>query len=269
MLRHALLLLALASCVLGARLPMRRLVHSGKWLGAAGGRIVGGQDAVPGQFPYQVSLQYVTWEFTLIECTGSLITPMRVLTAGHCCGATNTAVAGVVDLDGCEEAKQESKVLDQIYHPDFPVGYYGIYANDIAVFTLETAFTLNEYVQTIPLATAGSIPTVNSSAVGSAWGSSPDNLQWVELSIIDYETCRQLVDDLGVIGENFVVDTMVCTVPITDGVGLCSGDSGGPLVQDGALIGIAQWSNVESGKGGVPSGFNRVSAFIDFINAHI
>lgn len=47
---------------------------------ATNARIVGGQDAAPGRWPWQVSLQSAGFPF----CGGSLITDQWVLTAAHC-----------------------------------------------------------------------------------------------------------------------------------------------------------------------------------------
>jgi secreted trypsin-like serine protease len=43
-------------------------------------RIVGGQPAKPGQFPYMVSLQLGGWHF----CGGSILNEWVILTAAHC-----------------------------------------------------------------------------------------------------------------------------------------------------------------------------------------
>ena len=49
-----------------------------------GGRIVGGTDAYPGEFPHQIALLRGGVGGSLM-CGGSLIGPMKVVTAGHCC----------------------------------------------------------------------------------------------------------------------------------------------------------------------------------------
>ncbi|NWX04237.1 CTRC protein, partial [Caloenas nicobarica] len=55
-----------------------------------GQRVVGGEDARPHSWPWQVSLQYKslgTWSHT---CGGTLIAPNWVLTAAHCISSSRT-----------------------------------------------------------------------------------------------------------------------------------------------------------------------------------
>ena len=49
-----------------------------------GGRIVGGTEATPGEFPHQIMLLRGGVGGSLM-CGGSLVAPDRVVTAGHCC----------------------------------------------------------------------------------------------------------------------------------------------------------------------------------------
>ncbi|XP_046988944.1 mite allergen Eur m 3-like [Schistocerca americana] len=109
----------------GARLPVRRLVNSGRGrrLGAAAGRIVGGQEAISGQFPYQVSLQYTELFTRSHMCGGSIISTTRVLTAAHCIMDTGTyyAVAGEVDFSSEDGTEQEPQLIDDLGIEDNPV----------------------------------------------------------------------------------------------------------------------------------------------------
>lgn len=49
-----------------------------------GGRITGGQNSLVDQFPYQVSIQWGAAGQYQHWCGGSIISPLYVLTAGHC-----------------------------------------------------------------------------------------------------------------------------------------------------------------------------------------
>lgn len=51
-----------------------------------GGRIVGGDEAIPGQYPYQVAI-FIYVEEGAYFCGGSLVKENVVLTAAHCVDA--------------------------------------------------------------------------------------------------------------------------------------------------------------------------------------
>lgn len=48
------------------------------------GRILGGLEAEPGQFPWQVLLVIQYYEWGILGCGGSLISDQWVITAAHC-----------------------------------------------------------------------------------------------------------------------------------------------------------------------------------------
>ena len=82
MMRSVILLRVLA---LAAGVPKKL---SSKFLSTpmarGGGQIVGGTEATPGEFPHQIALLRGGVGGSLM-CGGSLIGPMKVVTAGHCC----------------------------------------------------------------------------------------------------------------------------------------------------------------------------------------
>lgn len=49
-----------------------------------GGRVIGGDLAAVGQFPYQAALYIQISPYDVVFCGGSLITTSHILTAGHC-----------------------------------------------------------------------------------------------------------------------------------------------------------------------------------------
>merc|ERR1739842_270535 len=63
-----------------------------------GGQIVGGTEASPGEFPHQIALLGGGVGGSLM-CGGSLIGPMKVVTAGHCCdGQSASSVIDSISL---------------------------------------------------------------------------------------------------------------------------------------------------------------------------
>ncbi|XP_049945737.1 trypsin-1-like [Schistocerca serialis cubense] len=276
MMRQTVLVLALAACVLAAELPVRRIPHSGpqRRFGRVHGRIVGGSDATLGQFPYQVSLQWVMLGIASHTCGGSIVSANAVVTAGHCLdpavGGYYEAVAGINSLTSDSAIEQRVQVAQEIRHPSYQE-IDNVAINDVAVFQLQSSLTLGGNVQAIPLPTAGSVPSAGSSATLSGWGSTstgilphmPDILQWVDVSVISNTECALLL------GDSPLNDDNVCTGPVDGSISACKGDSGGPLAQDGALIGIVSWGMWPCGAEDAPSVFTRVAAFTDFINQYI
>merc|ERR1712012_930416 len=62
-------------------------------LARGGGRIVGGTDAYPGEFPHQIMLTRGVGGSLM--CGGSIVGSNKVITAGHCCDGMSAHKLGV------------------------------------------------------------------------------------------------------------------------------------------------------------------------------
>jgi trypsin len=189
--------------------------------------VVGGHDAAPGAYP---SVAEVT--FGPFLCTGTLVTPDWVLTAGHCGSVTGAAVASPagwppqlinVRIGGVSQSDGETRSVSQVVvHPDYQLtsGY------DISLLKLSQSSTMAP----TQVAGAGERSIWNAGALETivGWGATeeggdvPDRLQEARVPITTDAYCAGAYSD-------FDAKTMVCAGFPQGGVDTCQGDSGGPM----------------------------------------
>ncbi|KAL0977933.1 hypothetical protein UPYG_G00163470 [Umbra pygmaea] len=229
-------------------------------------RVVGGEEAKPHAWPWQVSVQYLSGQHT---CGGTLIKTGWVMTAAHCLEGDYRVVLGEHILNTSEGTEQIMKVSQVIIHPNwsFKDRFEGY---DIALLKLSTEATLNSAVQLAALPPTGQI--LPNTCIITGWGRTSGNgsvsnvLKQASLPIVDQKTCSR-PDWWG----SKAKPIMICA----GGDGLksgCNGDSGGPLncqvdgkyyVHGVASMDIPNKCTIIK----KPSIFTRVSAFIDWINS--
>merc|ERR1712242_297056 len=112
------------------------------------GRIVGGEEAADGEFPWQVSLRTIGAIGSTHFCGGSIIDKDWILTAAHCCAgqipATMHVAAGGIKLNNFEN-EEEPRNIDQIIgHP-----------NDASLLKLKESLEWTDFVKPIALPVAG------------------------------------------------------------------------------------------------------------------
>ncbi|RVE69984.1 hypothetical protein OJAV_G00083060 [Oryzias javanicus] len=233
-------------------------------------RIVGGQDAPPGFWPWQVSLQ-TSAHF----CGGSLINNQWVLTAAHCfpSGSASgvTVVLGLQSLQGSNPNNVPRSITTLIVHPS----YNSVTSdNDIALLQLSSPVTFNSYITPVCLASTGSTFYSGVNTWVTGWGNigsgvslpSPQTLQEVQLPIVGNRRCKCSY------GASDITDNMVCAGLLEGGKDSCQGDSGGPLVikQNGRWIqaGIVSFG-IGCAEPNFPGVYSRVSKYQTWINAQI
>ncbi|XP_017778783.1 PREDICTED: chymotrypsin-2-like [Nicrophorus vespilloides] len=225
-------------------------------LAAPGTKILGGDEAVLGQFPYQISILYQNY----LRCGGSIIDETTILTAAHCVlgyyPSLLSVKAGSVQISGIG---QEHRVASVRVHGDYAESLL----NDIAIIKLATPLEFNENIQPVSLPT--SLIKGDSDVVISGWGTTsypgtvPDGLRFIHLKSMDWDTCNALQTAEGW----NVYSSQICTFT-RYGEGVCSGDSGGPLVDtNGAQVGIVSW--VTYCAVGVPDVYTSVHYYLDWI----
>ncbi|XP_054272556.1 serine protease 27-like [Macrosteles quadrilineatus] len=236
-------------------------------------RIVGGSDAQPGEFPWQVSLQLQVGGRTRYICGGAVLAAYWVVTAAHCIWELKpeklSIVAGDHDLylpEGHEQRAQVARVIVNGYYRDS-------FTNDIALLQLAAPLKIDgKWIAPICLPEPGTKFLKGDSTVAgwgrlSESGSLPHILQHVTLPILNTKRCHSLYKRAGY--SKFTHTCQMCSGFEEGGFDSCQGDSGGPLActqSDGHyyLCGIVSWG-VGCARPKLPGVYTEVSCFTDWI----
>lgn len=218
--------------------------------------VVGGSDAAAGEFP---SVAEIT--FGGFGCTGTLISPDTVLSAGHCGSLTGAAVASpaayppqlvTVRIGSSKPGQGEQVPVSSV---TVSPAYLNTAGNDVSVLKLSRSSSKRPNKIAGPgergLWTPGTLATIAGFGTTYEGGSAPATLQKARVPITTDAYC-------GSAYSNFDPSTMVCAGYPQGGVDSCQGDSGGPLFSGGRVVGATSFGE-GCGRPGKPGVYARVA----------
>jgi secreted trypsin-like serine protease len=232
--------------------------------GAPAGAVVGGKDAAPGAYP---AVTYVTLGGSF-ACTGTLIAPTAVLSAGHCGSLTGSLLAtpigwppssiGVTIGAQAPGGPGENATVSRVA---IPPSYLNTTGSDISLLLLDKP------AATTPVRVAGRgeedlwkagvTGTIVGFGATAEGGGTPDHLQEANVPVVTDASCATAYS-------RFDARTMLCAGFPQGGVDSCQGDSGGPLFgrrPDGSLVVVGATSQGDGcARPGKPGVYARVAA---------
>jgi len=237
--------------------------------------VVGGGRADPAQWPFAVAI----FRKVHMHCSGSVIGPTKVLTAGHCLDGFNVAnlqvIVGRPTLRDTSVGQTIGVVSGRV-HPDFE--QTGLH--DVAVLNLASPTSVTPIALATPDQNNAATPVGAQLRVAGYGATNPFGTHLsgflkatIEQSRSDNRCLKAYTRDL------FAPESMICALGALKKkpgrfkihTSACSGDSGGPLVADTATgpveVGTVSYGGALCGLPAAPTVYSRVSASLDFINA--
>ncbi|XP_049641681.1 enteropeptidase [Suncus etruscus] len=235
-------------------------------------KIVGGNDAKEGAWPWLVALYYNN----KLLCGASLISSEWLVSAAHCLYGRNLkptmwkAILGLHKSSNQTSPQVVTLLIDQIViNPHYNKRTKD---SDIAMMHLEYKVNYTDYIQPICLPDINNVflPGINCSIAG--WGMIVNQgptasiLQEANVPLLSNEKCKQQMPEYS------ITENMVCAGYEEGGTDSCKGDSGGPLMcQENNrwfLAGVTSFG-YQCGLPNRPGVYVRVSRFTEWIQSFL
>ncbi|KAJ3656377.1 hypothetical protein Zmor_015460 [Zophobas morio] len=230
-------------------------------------RIIGGQVARAGQYPFSAAIYKTTADGNYF-CGGALYTNQWIITAGQCVDGAIlfTIYLGATNLQTPGSTSVRLATDEYVLHPEFnPLTL----ENDIGLIKLRMPVERTDYIQPMTNLPSSNVPAGASYLQAIGWGQTSDEnsgladeLNWITLTTISNEECR-------ITYGNQITDRMVCVVGNFN-EGACTGDTGSPIMQwirgyYSEHVGISTFVSANGCESTDPSGYTRTFPYVSWI----
>ncbi|XP_025840134.2 putative serine protease 42 [Vulpes vulpes] len=249
---------------------LSQLVELVPGCGQVTAKILGGEAAEEGKWPWQVSLRINQKHV----CGGSLITQQWVLTAGHCILSHFSYTVKMGDRSIYEEnTSVVVPIRNVIVHPQLSV--IGTIQKDLALLQLLYPVNFSMTIQPICIPQKTFQVEAGTTCWVTGWGRQEEYgsklvariLQEVDQDIIHHKRCNEMIQKAMTTNKSVVLEGMICGYKAA-GKDSCQGDSGGPLVckfQDTWVqVGIVSWG-FGCGRRNVPGVYTNIASYAEWI----
>ena len=238
-------------------------------------QIVGGEDTDSvEEFPFVAKILYYGGGY--VGCTGSLIAPDKVLTAGHCLDGS-PAKDLQVGFGITRSVGPRYKVARKIVADDYSTqeGDFGILelASDVKGIQPVRVLTLEEELLYAPSGSRNAVAVGWGQTIAKGGGDLPETLQKIDdIPIYTHEDCRSVIEDLRSQGKKpgppRIHERVLCAGE--EGRAIGYGDSGGPLLVDTphgwGVVGVLSQATHDDSLNVIYMGqWTRTSFYLDFI----
>uniref|UniRef100_A0A8B9J7Z0 Transmembrane serine protease 15 n=1 Tax=Astyanax mexicanus TaxID=7994 RepID=A0A8B9J7Z0_ASTMX len=235
---------------------------------SSSGRVVGGEDALKGAWPWTASLKWTGRHV----CGAALIDREWLITAAHCVFGRNihlsnwAVVLGLHAQYESDTSERQTHLVDQvIMNPRYN---RRTKESDIALIHLQTKVNFTDYIQPICLPHPDQQFAPGRRCFVAGWGRMTeggpvaDVMQQAVLPLLNNSQCQEWLPEYN------ITKRMVCAGYAEGGVDSCQGDSGGPLMceeeKHWVLAGVTSFG-VGCARPKRPGVYALVREFIDWV----
>ncbi|EDV95837.1 GH15924 [Drosophila grimshawi] len=244
-------------------------------------KVVGGEPAKQGAWPWIALLGYDDGSSSIFKCGGTLITARHVVTAAHCVRE---------DLMFVRLGEHDLRTDSEAQHVDIPIAKKVAYPHytrrngrgDIALLYLERSVQFTNTIKPICMPSSPTLRTksyVSSNPFVAGWGRTQEGgessnvLRQLTIPVLSNEVCRtQYAKVNRYFNEEQFDNAVLCAGVLSGGKDTCYGDSGGPLMISEMvsnqiryfLIGVVSYS-VGCARPEIPGVYSSTQYFMDWV----